>query len=201
MDDRATEQELKDRFGLVERMIAEGRHDTASWGWVFVLWGIVYYVAIAWSTWDRSAWAWPVTVVAGITVTAVDVASKARKRHAGTTLGRSIASIWIALGISMFVLFLALSLSGRLTDLHVFMAVSSALLGIANGASGLILRWKVQLACAFVWWLAAIGTCFGDDKQSMIVFLVAIFVCQILFGIYVMIAEGQKSKQRHLRVA
>ena len=45
------EQELKDRLSLIENMIAEGRRTTSSWGWVFVLWGVAYYVAIAWSTW------------------------------------------------------------------------------------------------------------------------------------------------------
>jgi hypothetical protein len=47
-----------------------------------------------------------------------------------------------------------------------------------------------------VWWVAAVTTCFGTDAQSMIVFLVAIFLCQIVFGIYGMIAEAQERKRR-----
>jgi len=43
----------------------------------------------------------------------------------------------------MFLLFLALGLSGRLSDQHVFVAVISAMLGVANGASAFILRWKI----------------------------------------------------------
>lgn len=112
-----------------------------------------------------------------------------------TTLGRAIGSIWIALGISMFVLFLALGLSGRLTDQHVFVAVMSAILGMANAASGLILRWKVQLACAVAWWLTVLASCFGSDAQSFIVFMIAIFLCQIVFGIYGIIAEVQVRKR------
>jgi hypothetical protein len=117
-------------------------------------------------------------------------------KHPATTLGRAIGSIWMALGISMFLLFLALGLSGRLTDQHLFVAVISAILGMANGASALILRWKVQFACAVVWWAAAVATCFGTDAQSMIVFLVAIFLCQIGFGVYGVIAEAQERKRR-----
>ena len=45
------ELELKDRLNLIETMIAEGRRTTESWGWVFVLWGLAYYVAIAWDIW------------------------------------------------------------------------------------------------------------------------------------------------------
>ena len=195
MQNYATEKELKDRLGLIESTIAAGRRQTESWGWTFVLWGVAYYLAIAWSAWGHSAWAWPVTISIAVIVTVVVSSLKADK-DPETTLGRAIGSIWAALGISMFVLFLALGLSGRLTDQHLFVAVISAILGMANGASALILRWKVQFACAVVWWVAVVTTCFGTDTQSMMVFLVAIFLCQIVFGIYGAIAEAQEHKRR-----
>jgi hypothetical protein len=195
MQDHNTDRELKERLNLIEHMIAEGRRNTESWGWMFILWGVVYYLAIAWSAWGHGVWAWPITVLIGVVVTGV-VASRKTGNQPETTLGRAIGSIWIALGISMFLLFLALGVSGRLTDQHVFVAVISAILGMANGASALILRWKAQFACAVVWWVAAVGTCFGTSVQSLIVFLVAIFLCQIAFGIYGTIAEVQQRKRR-----
>jgi hypothetical protein len=193
MQDHTTEQELRDRLSLIESMIAEGRRNTESWGWTFILWGVAYYIAIAWSAWSHSVWAWPVTISIAVVATIV-VASFKGGNHPETTLGRAVGSIWMAAGISMFVLFLALGLSGRL-DQHLFVAVISAILGMANGASALILRWKVQLACAVVWWLAAVAASFGSDAQSTMVFLVAIFLCQIVFGIYGVIAEAQERKQ------
>ena len=51
------EIELKDRLRLIESMIAEGRRSTESWGWTFVLWGVAYYVALAWSILGRGHWA------------------------------------------------------------------------------------------------------------------------------------------------
>ncbi|MEO7143045.1 MAG: hypothetical protein ABI165_06020 [Bryobacteraceae bacterium] len=195
MQDHATEQELKDRLSLIESMIAEGRCTTERWGWTFVLWGVAYYAAIAWSIRGQSVWAWPVTMIAAAIVTVV-VASLRAGKHPETTLGRAIGSIWITLGISMLLLFPALGLSGRLTDPRVFISVASAILGMANGASGLLLRWKAQLACAIVWWAAAVASCFGTETQSMIVFLVAILLCQIVFGIYGMIAEARERKRR-----
>ncbi len=194
MQDHTTEQELKERLRLIERMIAEGRRNTESWGWAFVLWGIVYYIALAWSAWGHSVWAWPATISAGVIATLGIAFSKAGD-HPRTTLGRAIGSIWIALGISMFLLFLALGLSGRLSDQHLFVAVISAILGMANGASALILRWKVQFACAVAWWLAAVAASFGTDTQSTMVFLIVIFLCQIVFGIYATIAKAQQRKR------
>jgi hypothetical protein len=38
MRDHTTEQELRDRLTLIERMIGEGRRHTESWGWTFFLW-------------------------------------------------------------------------------------------------------------------------------------------------------------------
>jgi hypothetical protein len=195
MQNHTTEQVLKDRLSLIESMIAEGRRRTESWGWTFVLWGVAFYLASAWSEWSHSAWAWPVTMLIAAILTVAVVSSKERK-YPETTVGRAIGSIWTALGISMFLLFLALGLSGRLTDPHLFPAAVSAILGMANGASALILRWKVQIGCAVVWWATAVASCFGSNLQSSIVFLVAIFLCQIVFGIYCAIAEAQGHKRR-----
>ena len=194
MQDHSTEQELKDRLSLIESMIAQGRRDTESWGWTFVLWGVAYYVALAWSGWGHTAWAWPATMLVAVIVTVI-VASLKGGNHPETTLGRAIGSIWIALGVSMFVLFLALGLTGRLTDQRLFLAVVTAILGMANGASALILRWKLQFACAVVWWVAAVAACFATEAQSTIVFVVAIFLCQIMFGVYGAIAEAQERKR------
>ena len=57
MQDHTTEQELKDRLSLIESMIAEGRRKTEGWGWTFVLWGVAYYLAMAWSVWGHGVWA------------------------------------------------------------------------------------------------------------------------------------------------
>jgi hypothetical protein len=73
MQDRTTEQDLKDRLRLIESMIAEGRRNTESWGWTFVLWGVAYYLAIAWSVWGRSAWAWSATISIAVVVTGLSL--------------------------------------------------------------------------------------------------------------------------------
>jgi hypothetical protein len=195
MTGNAEELELKDRLSLIETMIAEGRRTTASWGWVFVLWGLAYYIAIAWDNWGgHSPWAWPVTMTATFALTAAlsmrQVAIRPR-----TTISRAIASVWIAMGISMFVLFMSLGISGRLADEHGFVAVVAAMLGTANATSGMILKWKMQLACALVWWTLTGYACFAQGKQLTFAYLAAIFFCQIVFGIYGMIMEARMRTQ------
>jgi hypothetical protein len=195
MQEETTTKDLKDRLALIESMMREGRRTTESWGWTFLLWGIAYYAAIAWATLGHSNLAWPVTMVAATVVTVTVVSMRASKKPE-TTMGRAVGSVWMALGISMFLLFFSLGSSGRLTDWHVFIAVVCGMLGMANGTSALILRWKMQFACAVVWWAASVASCFGSDKQVGIVGFAAIFFCQIVFGIYGMVAEARVRKMR-----
>jgi hypothetical protein len=193
MTTNVDEQELKDRLKLIETMIAEGRRTTERWGWTFVLWGVAYYVAIAWSTLGHSNLAWPVTMIVSALLTAVPF-SRPRHNQPETTIGRAISAAWMAMGISLFTVLLSLSVSGRYES-HVFMAIIGAMLGTANATSSLILKWKVQFACALVWWALAVIACFGSETLTSVAFLAAIFFCQIVFGVYCMFAESRKARQ------
>lgn len=186
------ELELKDRLNLIESMIAEGRRTTESWGWTFVLWGVAYYIAIAWANWGQPSLAWPVTMIAAGMLTGI-LASRSAGMRTRTTIGRAMMAIWLAMGISTFAVMLSLGMSGRL-DLHNSVAIIGAMLGTANATSSIILRWKMQFACAVVWWASAVAGCFTSDSVTSIVFLAAIFFCQIVFGIYGMIADSRKQK-------
>ena len=192
MHEQTDTQELKDRVELIENMLSAGRRKTENWGWTFVLWGVAYYVAIAWSSYGRPMLAWLVTMIAAAIITAV-VASRKGTQEPETTIGRAIGSIWMALGTTMFLLFMAMGLSHRF-EAHMFVATISAMLATANATSGLILKWKMQLACAVVWWLAAVAACFTNQKQTAIVFLAAIFFCQIVFGIYAMVRGSKRQR-------
>ncbi|MGA2167035.1 MAG: hypothetical protein ABSG62_02410 [Terracidiphilus sp.] len=187
------EHELKDRLKLIESMIAEGRRTTESWGWTFVLWGVAYYVAIAWAALDPHHYlAWPVTMIVAGALTGI-LASRRAARHPETTIGRAMMAIWVAMGISTFILMLSLGISGRL-ELHTAVAIVGTMLGAANATSSIILKWKMQFACAVVWWAAVIAGLFSNDTQTSVVFLAAIFFCQIVFGIYGMIRDSRKRR-------
>jgi hypothetical protein len=200
-------QELTARLSLIETMIAEGRQKTESWGWTFVLWGVAYGAAIVignwgaplaeWSTWGHRSYAWPITMIGGVILTLLIALGGGRKgeSHPETTIGRAISSMWIAMGISMFLLLLAAGMSGRY-DPQMYVAIVAAMLGTTNAASSMILKWRAQFFCAVVWWATAVASCFSSIPQSLIVFLVAIFFCQIVFGAYGMISESRQRKSR-----
>jgi|SRR5579871_5336492 len=193
MQEPTSAQDVQARLALIEQMIVEGRRSTESWGWTFVLWGVLFYIAIAWTAWKPSPLAWPVTMVSGLLLT-LAIGIKKTHRHPGTTIGRAVASVWTALGFSMILIFSALSLTGRM-DQHSFVALVAAMLGAANAASGMILKWKMQLACAAVWWAVSVAACLASAAQPSDLFLAAIFLCQITFGVYAMVRDSQRAKR------
>lgn len=190
----STQRELADRLSVIETMLAEGRQKTESWGWSFVLWGVAYYIAAAWATMGQSNIAWPVTMITASVLTAM-IATRRRGNRPETTMGRAIASIWIAMGISLFLVCMSMALSGH-AEQHTFLAFVEGMLGAANAASSLALKWKAQFACAVIWWASAAVSCFGTVTQGSIAFLVAIFLGQIVFGVWMMLAEARERKQR-----
>lgn len=189
-NERMEPQELQERLKLIGDMIAEGRRTTERWGWSFVLWGVAYFVATAWISLTRNIAAWPVTMVAAGVITAT-VAARMSRNRPETTLGRALGAIWSGMGISLFVLLMSLSWSGRY-ELHVFVAIVGAMLATANGVSAILLRWKAQFGCALVWLASSVAACFGSAHVTGIAFLAATFLCQIAFGVYVMIREARR---------
>src|ERR1017187_6098911 len=101
MTSETNQHDLNERLMLIENMIAEGRRTTESWGWTFVVWGVAYYIAIAWATWGHSTLAWPVTMIVASLLSGV-VASRRGQRNLETTMGRAIGAVWIGMGISLF---------------------------------------------------------------------------------------------------
>ena len=193
MTENDDELELRERLGLIGTMIAEGRRTTRSWGWIFVLWGAAYYLALASTAAPHSPLAWPATLLLALSVTVV-VLRRNRSRQPVTTVARALGAIWSAMAISLCILLFALMVSQRLNH-QIFVAVLGAMLGTANAASSILLRWKTQFVCAAVWWAVAVTACFSSVATSLMVLFAAIFFCQIVFGVYGTIAENRKRDQ------
>jgi hypothetical protein len=200
----AEEQELRDRLSLIESMIAEGRRTTQSWGWIFVFWGVAYYFCIAGSVWmDHSSpvrnWTIGAIQILFFLIAAWRINASYQKRSKEisrpmSTLDRALFSIWGAAGISMAILIVSLGVGGR-SNSNLVVAIIGTLLGAASAASSMILKWKLQFACALVWWAMAVISCIGTTRQSFVGLLVANFFCQIVFGIYGMAREAGARRQ------
>jgi hypothetical protein len=184
--------ELNDRLRLIESMMAEGRRKTRRFGWAFLLWGIAYYVAIGWSMLGHAAIAWPVTMVTAALLT-VAIAVRASANTATTKSGRSVGALWMAGGIALFIYGFCAAYSGHAST-PIMLAGVEVILGLINLASGMILCWWLQQVCGYLWTGFAAASFFVPEQTAGYLFLAAIFICNILFGLYLMLTERRTAK-------
>jgi hypothetical protein len=197
------EREIGERIALIESMMRAGRKNTEYWGWNFLLWGIAYLVAMAWSSFlphaGGSGLAWLVTMIFASLLT-VMIARRRGRQQPQTDKSRSLTAIWTAVGCGIFVFAVPVAASGHMEG-HAFIAAIEVLLGVAHIASGSTLRWPTQVAVGLVWWAAAIASCFVSERGTAVIFLTATLICNIGFGIYLMIRESRdKARARAAEV-
>jgi hypothetical protein len=199
-------QEAGEQLAYIEEMIREGRKTTEYWGWSLVLWGTAYLVAIAWGNLPGAGrsvqWAWPVTMFLA-TVLMISISSSKKRGRPMTTRSRAISAVWATVGCGIFLYAFPTAFAGRYGDGHTFTAGIEILLGVAQIACGIILRWRVQIAVGALWWIASLITTFTHTNLGVAApFLAATFICFIGFGSYLMIREARdKAALRQGRVA
>jgi hypothetical protein len=148
--------EILERLKLIETMMAEGRRTTERWGWSFLLWGIGPLIAMRWEThWPHAEWAWSVVIILCILVNGIVLKAQKRRRESTTTTMRSIGAVWTCVGVTVLLLAFGAVASGAI-EFRLLYAALFALAAVANGSSGLILRWWPQFLAALVWWLASV---------------------------------------------
>lgn len=183
-----TRADLVSRIELIETMMQEGRRRIEYWGWSQVLWGAAYLVALGWSRWShRPDIAWPVTMIAA-TVIMIVIGSQKKRGHPSTAISRSLGAIWAGVGTGLFIFCFSLAVSGH-GEPHAYIAAIETLLGVANFSSAMVLRWRVQFLVAGIWWVSAIATCFVRVGLVLPIFLAALLIGMIGFGLYLMYSQ------------
>jgi hypothetical protein len=193
------DQELLERIELIERMVTQGRRTTQYWGWTFVLWGAGQLIALAWNILSgRPEIAWPVTMTLCGILTGIGSARMRKAEHAETIISRSLGSIWFSCGFALFFLGFIGNFMGFFS-FQSFLVVVFALMGVANIASGTILRWRTQQILGIIWWAGAVVVMAGTQKTALWAFVGMTLAAELLFGIYLMYRE--RADLRHARTA
>jgi hypothetical protein len=193
-DNPPRRDDLVQRIELMETMIAEGRSTTTRYGWIFLMWGLLYYAAIAWEIYlPAPNFAWPVCMVLGVVIIQVWEWQMRRSglRHESPR-SRSVGAVWGAVGCAFFLYMGAAAASHHIQSPAVNATVMF-FLGLAHAISAIILRWRVQGAVAAIWWAGGMAIFFAPYPASLIIFLVASFFGMILFGLYAMMLEHRRA--------
>ena len=192
-DNGTTREDLVQRVALMETDDCGGRRSTARFGWVFVMWGLIYFVAMGgWFFCPSKSGPGQFCVAIGILVGIVRCAGCARWAAAGTIVrealrrsGRPCASPSFFMG--------RCGVSGH-GDQPAYYAAVLFFVGLAHGASAGILRWGAQGLVAFIWWGCGIAMFFFRTRNEVLfIFLVAAFFGMILFGLYAMMLERRRA--------
>jgi hypothetical protein len=190
-EDGVTRDELVQRVALMEEMIAEGRQSTARYGWMFVLWGLTYFAAIAWTVYlPYTEWAWPVCIAACSAVFGVVWTRQPRVGGKIDNLRRhSLDAVWQVIGGGIILYLIAVIVSGHGQEPG-YLAAVLFFNGLANGVSARILRWWPQGVAAAIWWACGTAMLFFTTRtEELALFVTATFCGMIVFGLYAMWLE------------
>jgi hypothetical protein len=194
----ATRDDLLQRVALMETMIAQGRCSTQRYGWVFVAWGVCYIAASLWAGMGpHPVLAWPVCLT--ITILGVNFGLWRQGRTAAvSSMSRTLGAVWMAFGVGIMLFVGAVAASHHFDDV-MFISVICFLLGTVNVTSAAIYRWKMQGLAGGIWWAAAVIALFVGQEAAGIAFLVATFLSQIVFGLYLMVLESRRASHHTQR--
>jgi hypothetical protein len=198
-DDGTTRDDLVQRVALMEEMITEGRRSTIRFGWIFVLWGLIDLVPIAWqlamphSRWVRT-WCWPIAIACGVAFQFLGMAILRRRSSVvcSSMRGRSISAVWAMMGLTATLYFAGAMISDKQWPVA-FTAAMLMFVGMAHGTSAMILRWKAQGAVACVWWIGGVAMFFLSDRYWLNIFVGEMCFGMIGFGLYAMWLERRNS--------
>ncbi|HUJ16237.1 MAG TPA: hypothetical protein VL284_20775 [Thermoanaerobaculia bacterium] len=186
--------ELDGRLELLDRLTRLAAEETSYWGWAFLLWGAGQIAALFWTAAahnPRIAWPTAMSICAAITVLG---ANRTRDRDRKLTpVSRAILAVWSAAGIGLFVL---CTTGGRSGAFHprAFALAILAIHGLANFASAIILRWRLQLAVAATWWLAAVAVAMTAPAATFWIVVTAILLGDGVWGAYLIELERRRRR-------
>lgn len=192
-EDGTDRQQLVERLALMEAMVMEGRRATGRYGWVFVLWGLVDVAGVIWqSAMPRSFGPWPITIAIGIVLQFAGLRLFCRN-PAPTMKNRALTAIWQMMGIGLC-LYCFSAMFAHAANGRAYAAAILILVGLAHGASAMILRWTAQGAISAVWLAGGVASYFIPGDWLVWLFLGEMIVGMVLFGLYAMLLESRRSR-------
>ncbi len=180
---------------LIEQMILEGRRTTERWGWTFVLWGVGHAVALLLSELAGAPWAWGVCMSAcGLVMGVASALRRKRGPDKRPAQSRALGAIWEAFTWSLAVAIVAAAAGGSrgYFENGVFYAQFFGLMGAANYASAVVLRWPLQRAVGIAWWAAALAALLAPTPYVPWTFLGMAVIGEIGFGAWLMVLERRE---------
>lgn len=185
MDHTAAQDEL----AYIKKVMQDSRQSIIDNGKYYLLWGIVIgiasmanYLIVKNSLGISTGWVWANAIFAGWGFSIFWGWRDSKKEKSETLAGKLLASVWIGMGITGFVLAMAGSISGAIAY-GAFCPLFAGLLGYGNFMAGTIQRSWMMKIMGFGWWAGAVWMFFIKSIEVLAVYSIFLFLFSILPGI------------------
>jgi len=185
-DTKQAEQELT----VIRTIMEDSRKAVQDTGKHYIFWGILVSAAlitnyILLNTASQGQYIglmWFVLMVGGAIIDVIWGIRDEKKRRVHTFAGKILASLWIASGISMFMIGFLGPITGAYNSIFIC-PIISIVLGVAYFTSGAIqqIKW-LQLISTF-WWIGAIIMFVLPGRHVLLVFAFMLLTLEVLPGL------------------
>ncbi len=185
MDTRQAESEL----ALIKQMMLDSRRVIADNGWHYTFWGVVvtitltanYIMALQNVPMKNAGLMWFITMVSAAIIDGIIGRRESRKRRVKTFAGQLLSSLWLASGISMFMLGFIGTLTGAYNPIYICSLIS-IVLGVAYFTSGSIQQIKWLKMLSLGWWAGAAYTFVFPSVHTLLIFAIMMVCFQVIPG-------------------
>jgi hypothetical protein len=177
-----------DELKIIQQMIEKTKSDTAESGGSLLLWGWTTLAACAclyalvFAGLSRLAWLpWTILMPLAAIIEIIKIFKKQKKIKILTYSQHALSGLWIACGISMFMLaFLALPL-GAISYKFIIPGIAM-FVAVAMYSTGQIVEWKLLKFSALIWWLSAVVSMLIQWHYQTMVFAAAVILGYLVPG-------------------
>ena len=196
MNDIAEKQGAAEQIEFIERMIRQSQQSFGHWGWAFVMWGVLHIAAYIWNQQapDNEGLPWAILMPAGGLVMMVAGIRAGMKSGKATAIDRALGGIWWAFGITMPILWGVGTATKTFAEPQVLFVMFYIAYAVANFASGIVLRQKVQIIVSILWWAAAVVVMLAPQYVEE-TFLAMVVIGELLFGVYLMWFDRREAQR------
>jgi len=186
IDSKQAESEL----ALIKQIMLDSRRVVGDNGWHYIFWGVVVtaalianYIMIQQNVpMNYAGLMWFITMISAFIIEGIIGRKFSKRSRVKTFAGRLLSSLWIASGLSMFMLGFAGTISGAYNPIYICPLIS-IVLGLAYYTSGTIqqIRWLKMISVG--WWAGAVYTFAFPGIHTLLIFAIMMVCLQVIPGI------------------
>ena len=180
-----TQSEGEKQLKIIEEMIASAKVKASEgsiyyliWGWLVLIAASCNFILLNYTSYENHWIAWPILMALGGIISGVVGYKQEKKTTVKTYVDRAMAYLWSAVGITLFVVLIAMIKLGPLVAYPILIF----LYGIGTFVSGGILKFKPLVIGGVACWVIGSIAVYVNFSDQLILLATAIVVSYLIPG-------------------